>query len=63
MTQKHSPAEIEAAWLQLVEIARIQAKHAPELAKSRRLLYRAYIDAGFTEQQALELCAKTGVNG
>jgi len=58
-----SPAEIEQAWLRLVEIARIQAKHAPELAKSRRLIYRAHIEAGFTEEQALELCAKTGLEG
>lgn len=61
MSEKLTPAEIEAAWVQMVDLLRIQAKHAPEIAKSRRLLYRAYVDAGFTEEQALELCAKTGV--
>lgn len=36
----------------LPELARI----APEIASARYAFYQAYIEAGFDEQQALELC-------
>lgn len=32
------------------------AKHAATIAHARRTLFNAYVDEGFTEAQALELC-------
>lgn len=53
-----SPREIEEAYVRMVEIMRQQERHAADIAHSRRTLYLAYIDEGFTPEQALELCAR-----
>lgn len=32
------------------------AQHASDIAYSRRTLYEAYVDEGFTAEESLELC-------
>ncbi|WP_129792606.1 hypothetical protein [Sphingosinicella sp. CPCC 101087] len=41
---------------ELVRMWRLFAELAPEIASHRRLMFQAYVDAGFSEAQALELC-------
>lgn len=41
---------------QLRRMLPILADLAPLTARTRRTIYQAHIDAGFTEEQALELC-------
>lgn len=43
------------AILQLVDLASLLADNAKLIAESKYTLFKAYVDEGFTEEQALEL--------
>lgn len=51
-----TPAEIVQTMANYGVLMNTVAKHAADIAHARRTLYLAYIDEGFTEAQALELC-------
>ena len=54
MTEKQPSAD-EIVKL-LAESYMRMATHAADIAYARRTLYEAYIDEGFSPQEALELC-------
>ena len=41
---------------QLRRMLPLMTEMAPQIAQTRFAIYRAHIEAGFTEDQALELC-------
>lgn len=54
MNQKQPSAE-EIVKLMAESYMRM-AQHASDIAYSRRSLYEAYLDEGFTPEESLELC-------
>jgi hypothetical protein len=56
LPDKPTPADLIAAFANYGTLLGVVAKHASDIAHARRTLYLAYIDEGFTEAQALELC-------
>lgn len=48
-----SPAQQAEELMGLIEAMR---SHAAELAEHRMTMFRAYVGAGFSENQALDLC-------
>lgn len=59
MTQPVHPRD---AMLQLMDFLSLLADNAKQIAEAKHTLYKAYMDEGFTEQQALELVkGMTGV--
>lgn len=48
--------ETAGAFEAILRVWEGQRKNAREIARTRRALFVAYVDAGFTEPQALELC-------
>jgi hypothetical protein len=52
MTEAIAPRD---AVMQLIDLAKIIAEDAPVIAKSRKQLYDAYINEGFTEEQAFQM--------
>ena len=56
MSNKIKTTELVDSLGHVALIVSAYAKNANDIAHARRALYEAYIDEGFTEQQALELC-------
>ena len=54
--QEKQFAEIEKAFQSMAQMWPVMAEHAPQIASHRFIMFGAYIRAGFTEHQALELC-------
>ena len=49
------PSQAEA-FLQLMDLYRVMAEHASDIAFAKKMLYNSYISEGFSPEQALELC-------
>ena len=45
----------------MVRVLTAQRRHVEEIAQTRFALYGAYLQAGFDERQALELCAHLAI--
>lgn len=49
------PSQVEV-FLQIMDMYRLVAEHASDVAFAKKSLYNAYISEGFSPEQALELC-------
>ena len=58
MDDQPTPREIEEAYIRMVQVMGRMAENAAHIANARRALFLAYVDEGFTEEQALELCKR-----
>lgn len=57
LTQIHHVSdETLAAFEAMARVWSAQAVYAPQIATARYKLFRAYVEAGFNEAQAIELC-------
>jgi hypothetical protein len=53
--------EREDAFTSLLTLMNMQCEHAHDIARHRRTMFLAYMQAGFTEGQALELAKSCSI--
>jgi len=51
-----APDELLAAVAQIVKLLPVHIEIARQVAQTRRAVYLAHVEAGFSEEQALSLC-------
>ena len=48
--------ELRAAWSSMMRTMAVMAENASAIARHRKKMFDAYVAAGFTEPQAIDLC-------